>query len=193
MFEELTHRIDQLLDKPPIVVAISGFGGAGKTTLTEKLIARYGDATKLQLDNFIVNRGEGEGWLGGYDWERFRSVLEDAEAGRPLRYQWYDWNADALAPGPVDEPARPLVIVEGVRLLQLTLMDLFTLTVWIDRSAEEATAQGIARDRINKDHWSDAELEAHIQKWHDVWVPKDQEFAEACHPRELADVLYREA
>ena len=109
-FGALTASIDTLGKDRAVVVAISGLGGAGKTTLAERLIAHFEDATKVQLDDFIVARGQGPGWRGGFDWERLAGVLADAKAGRPLHYRWYVWEADALSETYVDEPARQLVI-----------------------------------------------------------------------------------
>ncbi len=188
-FGALTASIDALRKDLPVVVAISGPGGAGKTTLAEHLVAHFENATKLQLDNFLVNRGQGPGWRGGFDWERLAGVLADATAGRPLRYRWYEWEADALSEAYVDEPARQLVIVEGVRLIQPELLQHFDLTVWLDVPGEVATERGIRRDRTSKP-WDPAELEIHIRRWHDTWVPKDAEYYTACRPRDTADFLY---
>ncbi len=190
MFETLTERIDSLLDEPPVVVVVSGFGGSGKTTLAERLKAHYSNATLVQLDNFLTNHGEGEGMNGGYDWDRFVNVVREAKQGKPLQYQWYDWHADALA-GFIDEPSRPLVIIEGVRLLQPSVTDHVDLSVWIDCDLEEAAQRGMERDRRNKD-WDEAALEEHMRKWREVWGPKDAAFASEFSPRTNADLLYSE-
>ncbi len=127
---------------------------------------------------------------GGYDWQRFVDVVRSAKQGKPLHYQWYDWHTDALA-GFIDEPARPLVIIEGVRLVQPSITDYVDLSIWIDCLLEEAAQRGIERDRRNKD-WEPAALDEHIRKWHQVWIPKDRAFAEAFSPRGAADMLYSE-
>jgi uridine kinase len=190
MFEALTARIDDAVASPPVLVIVSGFGGSGKTTLTERLVEHYGDATKVQLDNFLVDRGRGPGTDGGYDWQRFLEVVRAASEGRPLRYQWYDWDKDALSAGYIDEPSRPLVIVEGVRLVRPELSEFASLTVWIDCSIEDGMARGITRDKRNKS-WKTGEFEEHVRAWREVWAPKDAAFDEAFEPRSRANFLYQ--
>lgn len=191
-FNDLVAKVQSLLGiKRPIVVAVSGFGGSGKTTLAERLKGQFPDSTLLQLDNFLINRGEGEGWRGGYNWGRFEDVLKDIQACKDLRYQWYNWEKDETKDW-IDQPLPALVIVEGVRILQPELKQYYDLTVWVDRSLEDATKQGKARDRANKP--SDTyDTEAHIRKWDEVWVPKEQEFVGLFHPEESADVRYTQA
>jgi uridine kinase len=175
MIEELISEIDQIKKtKDRVVVAISGFGGSGKTTLTDKLVKHYGliDGQVIHLDNFIVDRAEGDGTLGGYDWVRFEQVLQDVKDGKRLYYQVYDWPHDNLTDWFIDEPLPPIVIVEGIRLLQPRLLRYFDIPVWIDCPLEVATQRGKKRDRENSNDPT-YDIEAHIKKWDDIWVPKE--------------------
>ncbi|HMI09969.1 MAG TPA: NB-ARC domain-containing protein [Candidatus Saccharimonadales bacterium] len=188
-FDNLTKEIQNLLsEKEHVVIAVSGFGGSGKTTLAERLASHFKDSTLLQLDNFLINRGEGSGWSGGYDWKRFEHVLLDAKAGKDLHYQWYDWPKDETKDW-IDQPLPPLLIVEGVRLLQPNLHPYFDLKIWIDCSIETATEQGKARDRANKAD-ADFDIESHIRKWDDIWIPKEKEYLAHFSPTKDADILY---
>ena len=187
-FLDLVNKIDQIMSsKQRTVVAVSGFGGSGKTTLANNLKAHFSNATLLQLDNFLINRGEGEGWRGGYNWERFEQVLKDIQAGKDLHYQWYNWAKDETKEW-IDQPLTPLVIVEGVRILQPNLKQYYDLSVWIDCPLDVSTEQGKSRDRINAPDNS-YDIEAHLEKWDRVWVPQEKEFETLFNPAGSADIL----
>jgi uridine kinase len=188
--DQIIQVIGQTARKQPhTIVAVSGYGGSGKTTLAGKLKEHFGDdATLLQLDNFLVDHGEGPGWAGGYDWDRFESVLQDIKAGKDLHYQWYNWHTDETKDW-IDQPLPRIVIAEGVRLLQPKLLPYFDHTIWIDCPLEVATERGKARDRANKP--SDGyDIEAHIRKWDEEWTPKEREFDSLFHPADQAELLW---
>ncbi len=191
-YDDVTAKVqDMMMQKRPLVVAVSGFGGSGKTTLAEKLHEHFQDSSLLQLDNFLVNHGEGDGWQGGYDWERFENVLKDIQAGKDLHYQWYNWDKDETKDW-INQPLPPLVIVEGVRLFSPELMKYFDLTIWVDVYLEVATQRGKARDAANKSNDDPAEIAAHLAKWDEVWTPKEEEFLDLFKPSENADIRYEQ-
>lgn len=188
-FEQITKKVQNLIDLGhPVLIAVSGFGGSGKTTLAKSLRNHFEDSTLLQLDNFLVNHGDGEGWMGGYDWQRFEQVLKDIRAGKDLHYQWYDWDKNETKNW-INQPLPSLIIVEGVRIFQSNLKKYYDLTIWIERSLEESTTQGKIRDNSNKTN-ENFNLEAHIQKWDKIWVPKEKEFVAIFDPIHNADILY---
>jgi uridine kinase len=190
-FDDLVNEVRQATAaKQRTVVAVSGFGGSGKSTLAEKLKVHFPDSALLQLDNFLVNHGEGKGWQGGYDWGRFEQVLKDIQAGKDLHYQWYNWEKNQTKDW-IDQPLPKLIIVEGVRIFQPNFRQYFDLEIWIDRTLEDSTSQGKRRDRANKP--SDTfDIESHIEKWDDVWVPKEIEFNTLFKPSASADILFRD-
>ena len=166
------------------IVAISGFGGAGKSTLAAALAKEFEPAAVVSADDFIL------GQLGERcpDWRSIdrrrlvRTVLDPARRGSPIRYQQYDWANDRLG----EErkvPSAPLLLVEGVGIMHPDLLPYFDLTVWIDCPLEIAAERGRLRARENHGVDQDA-------LWRDVWVPNDRDYFDQFRPDLLADVIY---
>jgi uridine kinase len=185
VYERLIASIDSLrASREHLVVAISGFGGAGKSSLANALRDHYGlrDGQVLRLDDFILDRARGEGMLGGFDWARLTGVLEDVRAGRRLHYTPNDFYG--VPEGrQVDEELPEVVLVEGVRLLRAELERFFDLTVWIDCPIELATARGKERDRRN------GVGEQELAIWEQEWDPKERDYFAAFRPDLIADVV----
>lgn len=184
-FQTLLSRVVEL-QAPlarPIIIAVSGFGGAGKSTLAERLREQLGDAEVVSIDSFIVNRLQkrSDDWEG-FDRERFRTqVLEPVTRGETARYEEYDWETNAMA-GWRSVPRVACLIVEGISVLHPGLLRYYDFTIWIDCPFEIAARRGAERDRRDGND--------HDNYWFEVWMPNEQDFFDKYHPDESADFVY---
>lgn len=188
------HIYGRLHPERATIVAVSGYGGAGKSTLAARLAAALGGAAVVPVDDFwLPERDARSSDWSAYDWPRLREqVLEPARRGdRVLRYQPLD-PRDALAGSGDGERAwrevAPVaaLIVEGVGLLRPDLLPDFDVTVWIDCPLEVAAERGILRDRAEYGIETAAD-------WRERWVPNDRDFFARFRPDLAADFLYSNA
>lgn len=164
----------------PLVVAIDGAGGAGKSTLASALVTRLsGDAIALSMDDFIVrDRALDDSWEHAWDRGRLiEQVLDPIREGRPVMYQRLEWERNRLSSPIFLRPSR-IVIVEGITSLHPHLDAYWHLRIWVEADAEVALERGRARD-------ADTE---NAQYW-DLWSRNDARYRENHVPHERADVV----
>ena len=152
----------QVMSAPPCLgpvrlVCVDGPAGSGKTTFAGRVASALGDMQVVHMDDLY------EGW-SGLDgvWKRLYGwVLEPLAAGRPGRYQRYDWAAGAFAEWH-DVPVAEALVVEGCGSAQRGVDPYATLRIWVEAPRELRLQRGIARDgealRAEWLRW--AELEA---------------------------------
>lgn len=186
-YDELIQTIDNLIKEntPLPVIAISGFCGAGKSTLAESLRVHFqlSEPQIVHIDNLYAENPNGPGVLDQTNWALLEDIISSYKGGAPLSYCGKGFRDEPI---PVNSPAPPLLFVEGIRLLQPELMPLFNLSVWVDFPFDDAITRAKARDLAQ------GEGDAYMQRWDTDWGPKDKAYFKEYQPQVLADFLYQQ-
>ena len=126
------------------IVAIDGYGGAGKSTLAARLEERLragGARVDLVHTDDFASADHPLNW-----WPRMiDQVLQPFRAGTAARYQRYDWDSERLAEWHSIEPGG-LVLLEGVSSSRNAFRPYLSLAVWVETPADERLRRGLARD-----------------------------------------------
>lgn len=179
--EEIVSRITRVAPAHnPILIAIEGHGGAGKTTFADKLVKELGDAYIISIDDFIVKEKLTEpSWdKGSFDRERLeKQVLRPLKSGETARYQKLIWTDNVLSDY-VEVPKVRYIIVEGISSYHPSIAHYYDYKIWIDTPIAIAKERGHARDGSNEN----------AQHW-DLWAANDLRYQERYHPELNADFI----
>lgn len=186
---ELIQTLRPVHDRPAFV-AISGFGGTGKSTLAESLRTSLEDASVIPIDDFII----GERTQRSTDWATFdrgrlrHDVLDVASIGRPLSYQRYNSGEWAEGRGGTwrEVEIGQFVIIEGCGVIHPSLTQYYDASAWIDCTHESALESAKKRDQSEVELFGNDDTD---RLWDEVWGPNDLDFFKAFRPDVLATVL----
>lgn len=151
--KEILDRIIRIrATQSRVLVAIDGYGGAGKSTLARKLTKKLQCATQIEFDWFHLLRSEVNNDYR-YDFKRFKDEIANPflEGKETLRFKKYNWGylakePEALTDETLSLKGVTLLIVEGCMTLSSNLSDLFALKVWVGDDPVQARNQGVRRD-----------------------------------------------
>lgn len=144
---------EKCTEQSVIIIGIDGCGGAGKSTLANKIKSDFSTVTVVHMDDFylpsakIVNVHPTNKSIGAdFDWKRLlQEVLDPISNGLEGRYKRYDWEKDSLV-GSHIVPASGIVIIEGVYATRQELAEMYDLKIWVNCPRETRIKRGIARD-----------------------------------------------
>jgi uridine kinase len=141
----------------PLLVAIVGGSGAGKSWLAKKLQARLGKkAARLSLDDFYRDRSNlpprqrariNFDHPRAIDWRTVEDVLRELLVGRTVRAPRYDFKTHTRRSNPRILKPKPIILVEGLWLLRRpSLRRLFALKIFLGCPSQTRLRRRLARD-----------------------------------------------
>lgn len=168
-----------------LIIGIDGCGGAGESTLANKIKSNFSTVTIVHMDDFylpstkIVNENPTNKSIGAdFDWKRLlQEVLDPISNGVEGCYKRYDWETDSLVASHI-VPANGIVIIEGVYATRQELAGMYDLKIWVNCPRETRIKRGIARDG-----------EAARDMWENNWMIAEDMYVESHKPHEFADVI----
>src|SRR5438128_12398705 len=145
----------------PIVVALDGGSGAGKTTIAERLM-RLTEVALVRIDDFYQTVIPESDWPhktieqrlnGVFDWSRVRSdALEPLRAGRPGRWHAFGFmrglgkaGTYSLKEEVTQVAPAPTILIEGAYSASPPLRDLIDLAVLVNVQNEICHIRTAAR------------------------------------------------
>jgi uridine kinase len=196
----LRHVADMarsIVKDSPVLVAVDGPDGSGKTVLAAELAAILRDdgatVERISLDDFhrpaseryARGRDSAEGFYrDSFDLELFRRVVLDplgAKGDRRFVRAAFDHTADLALPQPI-ELAAPyaIVVIDGLFLHVAGLREAWDLSLFVMASEEERLRRMLARDGDEPD--------ARRRFWKRYAAGQRLYLADV-HPLDLADIL----
>ncbi len=180
-FDKLSALISDKLQASPVIIAIDGRCGAGKTTIAKKLETKFG-CNVIHLDDFFLppekrtpERLSTPG--GNVDVERFlNDVMLPLKSGTPFSYRPYDCHTNGFK-APVSIVPSKLTVIEGSYSCHPLLWDFYDLRVFVDADAQTQL------DRIRKRNGEDA-----AKVFEERWVPLEEKYFDAFSVKERCDV-----
>ena len=182
LFLSLFSKIDRLLEKGDIIVAIEGGSASGKTTLSETLKALYG-CTVFHMDDFFLRpeqrTSERFAEVGGnIDRERFsEEILIPLRKKEPVHYRRFDCKTGKLGAFNSVVPKR-LTVIEGAYSTHPEFSKYYDLSVFLDVSSELQKARIMKRNSPQL-----------AKRFFDEWIPlEDTYFSKTC-AKERCDII----
>ncbi len=180
--KEITKKIKQMnFKKKPVIIAIDGFGGAGKSTLAKDLKKELQSATIVEVDDFYLFGVKSDANKSNFDRSRLvEQVLEPLKQGQSASYQKSIDENNPLSEY-FDVPQVDYLILEGVSSFHPGISKYIDYKIWLDISADEAKKRMMNRDK--------SQGQDHGEEFWSHHTDSYQANKDLHHPELLADLI----
>ena len=198
IYEKIINSIN--INATPII-GIDGLGGAGKSTISEKmcLIFKENDyhTVLLHIDDFIHVRevrynDEYPDWQCYYDlqwrYDYFLDVINEIKnSGREyIDIELYDKDNDTYFNQRFEVGQKTIVIVEGIFLQKKEYNNIFDYMIYIDIPEKERLNRVLKRDTYIGDE------KQIIEKYENRYFPAEHRYMKEYQPERNADLVIGE-
>ena len=150
-------------DAEPVVIGISGYGGAGKSTIAKELGEAIVGAIVIGVDEYyVIEKNVPDNDWGTFDRDKFRAEIERRVQSNEFK----------------------IVICEGVGIFHPDTVQCFSIRIWVETDLETATLRGMKRERYE----SGFELD---DVWREIWEPNERRFEAKHNPKAKAHFSVR--
>lgn len=132
------------MSQAPVIIAIDGRSGAGKTTLAIELAARLREHHKVSLFHLEDIYPGWNGLSAGVD-RYIATVLTPLRRGETARWVSWDWDRHYDGEIRLTQPAE-IVVVEGVGAASAGAAPFLDAVIWADSPDGERRTRALARD-----------------------------------------------
>lgn len=182
VFASLFEKIDGILKKGRVNLAIEGGSASGKSTLADMLTQVY-DCNVFHTDDFFLQpyqRTEKRfGEAGGnVDRERFfEEILKPLSNNEEIEYRRFDCSKMEILP-PLKFVPKRLNVVEGAYSMHPYFLDYYNLSVFLDVDAD------LQKKRILKRNSPEF-----AKRFFEEWIPMERRYFEAFDIKNKCDLI----
>ncbi len=181
MIEQLDHAIQRIREiqankGKPMLIAIDGRSGVGKSTVANQLATGL-NGVVIKGDDFFSG-GTDSDWKNRtppekvdlvIDWRRLRKeAIEPLLAGRTASWHPFDWTTwQGLAIDDIKTKSADFILLDGIYSNRPEYSDLVDLSILVEAPEDERLTRLIKRETVE-----------YMENWHRIWdVAEDYYFA----------------
>lgn len=180
-----------------MIIGIAGGTGSGKTTITKKLISRFGDdVSVIYHDNFYKAHHDmpyeercrlNYDHPNAFDTDLLIEALKELRRGNSVTCPVYDYAIHDRTDKTTTVHPAPVVVVEGILIFEnLRLCEQMDVKIFVDTDADVRILRRIVRDVRDRGR----SLESVINQYLTTVKPMHEEFVEPSKRR--ADIIIPE-